>query len=171
MEIFFSSTTERQRLPLRESLSQDSAGTLLAICSLVCDLVFETPSLSHTSLTSSLKVLASQRCRFIEVLPGVRCERGLSGKEQQIIDDASQQRYAKDDIEGAFYEYGGHSGIITAILFFRESEDIEKCWLKMHEAFRPWLVECAVSMVSSDILSQFPEAGGSRSDIFPDPQL
>jgi len=112
--------------------------------------------LPHISLLSSIDAIASQRAEFQKVLPGIKFSYKFSPKEKQVIGDASRELYSVDNIEGQFFHHGQYAGIISAVLFFRKSESIYKCWKERNPYFRPWLVKCAVSMVSKDIIDWIP---------------
>ncbi|KAH6670180.1 hypothetical protein B0J14DRAFT_114015 [Halenospora varia] len=150
MEIVFKSSTQPERLFLHDVLAKNSSDA-------VCDTISTTSLLPKKSHLSSFEALANQESLFRLALTNIKFEWSFTWKEQDIIQAASEELYAEDDIEGAFYQHGGYNGIIALILFFRKSQKIQKNWASIMGGSRALLVERVAQMLSRQIVEWIPK--------------
>lgn len=163
MDIFFSSRTQLERLHLHDALAKNRSESLSALLSAVCDTIYTTPFLSQREFFSSLTALEFQENKFRLALNNINFNWTFTHKEQCIIQDASHGLYTGDDVEGAFYNHGGYSGIIALILFFRKTADIRKSWVAINVGCRRWLVNRVVTMLDRQIVEWIPKYLDVRS--------
>ena len=159
MEIVFKSPTHPERL-LHDALADNRSETLSALLCAICDTLYTT-SFPKKLVLSSLEALETQESRFRLALTDIDFNWSFSPKEQYIIQDASDGLYVSDDIEGVFYKHGGYNGIIALILYYRESENLQR-WPAIMEGCRGWLVKRVVKMISRQIVEWIPQFLSAR---------
>jgi hypothetical protein len=162
MEVVFKSPAQPEKRLLHDALADNRSETLAALLSAICDAIFTTTFLPNKLLLSSLEALEILEPRFRVELTNIDFNWSFTPKEQYIIQDASDGLYAEDDIEGAFYNHGGYNGIIALILYFRESQKIQKHWAAIIEGFRRWFVKRVAEMLSTEIVEWIPEFLSAR---------
>jgi hypothetical protein len=144
MEIVFKAPTLPQSLlNLDDSLAQRTWETSWALLCAIRDATFATylEEKHRSLLLGSLKALQVQESFFRPVLRNLTVDWVPTAKEEQIIQAAYHGFYPVDDIEGAFYKYGGLYGIVALVLVFRDTYSILKQWAAIDvEAAQQWLV-------------------------------
>jgi hypothetical protein len=153
MEIVFKAPTRPQSLlNLDDSLAQRPWETSSALLCAIRDATFATYlEKEHRSLLlGSFKALQVQESLFRSVLRKFTFDWVPTAKEEQIIQAACHGFYQLDDIEGAFYKYGGLHGIVALAIVFRDTYSILKQWKAIDVApAQQWLVSNVSQLFSS----------------------
>jgi hypothetical protein len=166
MEIVFKSPTRPQRLlNLDDTLAQSPWETSAALLCAIRDATFA-PNLEeeHRSLLlASIKALQVQESLFRSVLGNLTVDWVPTAQEQKIIQAAYHGFYPVDDIQAAFYKYGGLYGIVALAIVFRGTYSILKQWKAIDVApAQQWLVRNVSQLFSSqknDWISNFIAQG------------
>jgi hypothetical protein len=144
MEIVFKPPALPQSLlNLDDNLAQKPWETLSALLCAIRDATFATClKREHRSLLlGCFKALQVQESLFRSVLSKFTINWIPTPKEEQIIQVAYHGFYPADDIEGAFFKYGGLYGIIALAIVFRDTYSILNQWKAIDVApAQQWLV-------------------------------
>ena len=153
MEILFKSPTQPASLSnLDDILLRKPWETSATLLCAIRDVTFASClAEEHRSLLlSSFKALQTQEALF---RPAFRCFDSKwvpTTKEKDVIVLACHNRYSVNNIEGAFYEYGGIYGLVALAVVFRETDSIQREWAAIADvAARQWLASNVSQLFSS----------------------
>lgn len=145
MEIVLKSLARPQSLlDLDDVLAQDSPWeTLRALLSAIRDITIATyfEAKHQQELVGSLQALQIQESLFRPALRKFKLDWVPTSKEEDIIQAAHLGFYLENNIQGAFYKYGGLHAIVGLVLVFRDTESILRQWSAIEaQSVQQWLV-------------------------------
>jgi hypothetical protein len=142
MDIHFTDSSSGQVFSVEDAIVQDPVRTVEALLRVIEDVECrEDLSLeAKSSYSNFIRGMWIKLFFFYPALDAFKQGWVPNINEEKVINAACHDLYPVQDIEGAFYTYGGLCGIAALCIAFRRSDTLNSLWSDVSPERREWLV-------------------------------